>query len=170
MQELTYLRAFKKNQGHISPETQAFRDDPANKTCLACIETKEGAPKHGPVIVRADGTAEANFGGCVALADGNTSATGCGAVIDAYNSCAIQECGDCVDYTIPPYTEAHMCLKTATAAGGKCQNANTTSACQSELASGGVASTCNTLDQFLAPWCAGLKVSDGGGTDAPSGD
>jgi hypothetical protein len=158
-QEIDYLRAYKKDA------TAAFRADPANATCLSCIETPESASMHGPVIVTST-RREANYGGCVAIEDGDTSATGCGAILDGYNNCAIQECGDCKDYTIPPYTQTKMCLDPAVAVGGKCHAVDTTTTCQKELEDGGVALLCNTLDGFLAKWCAGkAPTPDGGSPD-----
>jgi hypothetical protein len=148
-----YYEAFKKSAGGVSPETTAFRTDPANAACLACIETPESASTRGPVLVLANGTVEANFGGCVALYDQDSSATGCGAILSAYNSCAIQECGDCADYIDPPYTQAKACLSKAVGPGEVCEGADTTAACQAEISGGGVASICESFQSFLSPWC-----------------
>jgi hypothetical protein len=131
----------------------SFAGDPDNASCFTCIETNATDTHHGPVIVASDGSIESNYGGCVANLDGDTSSTGCGAILAGYNNCAIQECGDCKDYTDPPYTHAEACLKAAVAEGGPCHDYSTTPTCQAEIAKGGVAAVCGELDDFLPLWC-----------------
>jgi hypothetical protein len=150
--------------------TPAFRANPANKTCDACIETSATAAKYGPVIRGA--IIQTNFGGCVANIDGDTSSTGCGALINAYQECAYQECGKCIDWsTGGPMAVA--CLKKAIAAGGSCAPVwgTKTQQCNNDLGSGATA-ICGGLNTFLSVWC-GPEGADGGSdgsTDGASSD
>jgi hypothetical protein len=127
-----------------------FRSDSANAACLKCIETMSGATAYGPVIT---GTLTiANIGGCVAHVEGNTTSTGCGARIGAYNDCAYQECGDCIDYdTGGPMTLS--CLKSAVGSGGTCASVWNSTTSQCEMGLDGDAGICSSLSSYINNWC-----------------
>jgi hypothetical protein len=139
-------------------DTEAFRRDSANSACLACIETPSGAALHGPVVVEKAGSVveilQTNYGGCVANLTRGTSKTGCGELLDAFNTCAFQECGDCTDYSSGG-KHAVDCLTSAVASDGPCEPywGSDVAACQKDLASGEDSTLCTSLDTFLSTWC-----------------
>jgi hypothetical protein len=148
-QTALYLSDFGSNN------TAAFRSDPTNAMCDACIETDASAEEHGPVILGA--LVQTNFGGCVDNVEANTS---CGELIDVYELCAYEECGDCIDWgSGGPMAVA--CLKKAIAAGGACASAwdGKVESCVNELSSGKTA-VCGALGEFLNLWCG--PSADGG--------
>jgi hypothetical protein len=72
-----------------NPQCLAWKADPANATCKACILRDDHT---GPLRFYYDGTyASLNEGGCLALA-GNPA---CGAQADAYYYCLFEACGHC---------------------------------------------------------------------------
>jgi len=155
-----YIHLFKMTSeaGHI--DTSSFRDDPANATCIPCIETDVNAAMHGPVITKLVGGTiqfdETNYGGCVANFDGNTSSTGCGAKLNSYNICALAECGDCTDY-FSGGKYAKACLQASVEPGAPCAAYwnSTVDMCNWEITDGGDAGICGTLNDFLFTWCGG---------------
>jgi hypothetical protein len=168
-----YVKDFKANN------TQAFRADLANASCLTCIETLETAAMHGPVIVEDTGgggveVVQTNYGGCVANFIGDTTTTGCGEMLDAYNNCALQECGGCADYT-EDGKHVQACLTAAVSSGpppGECHDVwnSKVAACQNDLSSG-PSMICGSLNDFLYKWCGGHMHQDAGSsTDGASTD
>ncbi|MGC4119787.1 MAG: sialidase family protein [Myxococcales bacterium] len=114
----------------------AFRAQPGNAGCLACIETDEGAAAHGPVITRGTGAAlevlEYNYGGCQAHVDGQISAGGCGNQLNDWLDCTSLECGGCSDFSnVVSNGPAHQCFYRALS-HGRCANAQVSAACYGE--------------------------------------
>jgi hypothetical protein len=154
-----YVHLFKmtSEDGHI--DTSSFRNDTANAACTKCIETDVNDSTHGPVITKkVAGTIqfdETNYGGCVANFDGDTSPSSCGAQLDAYNVCALAECGDCTDY-FSGGKYAKACLEASILPGATCEPYwnSMVDKCEWQIDdAGGEASICATLNDFLYKWC-----------------
>jgi len=134
-------------------DCSAFRGDPANAGCDACIETDIGATAFGPVVTYGGIPVEANWGGCAASFDGNVGATGCGFEINSLNSCIVSECGACPDLGQMPSPMTDQCVATAEGTGGQCAQYDIPS-CISELNDGGVAAMCPAdFGGLLSLWC-----------------
>jgi hypothetical protein len=76
----------------------AFRNDPANTACIACLFSSEADPSYG-AIIRVGGSWKTNTAGCIALVDGDTTASGCGARVQAASACYDAACEGCEPFT-----------------------------------------------------------------------
>jgi len=140
-----------------SNDCSAFRADPSNSGCLGCIETDESSFELGPIVTSGGVAVEVNFGGCQAHFDNETTESGCGNLENEFTTCAEQECGTCSDFGNPTSGgPSAQCEGSAfTVDGGACTpyNDSMTLVCNSELADGGVAGTCDNFFTFLPLWC-----------------
>jgi hypothetical protein len=103
---------------------QNFEGDPANSACIDCVISRPGATTYGPIYYLADGTAQPNSSGCIALIDGDTSPTGCAAAYQALAVCQDLACASCPNIVTGGYAQYDACFK---------KSAN--SACKSEAQS-----------------------------------
>jgi hypothetical protein len=135
----------------------AFRSDPANAACLACLETDEAAPAHGPFVTQmVDGGVsilEENYGGCQAHYDGNVAAGSCGEQLNNASDCVNFECGGCSDFQSPTeYGPTYDCYYTAVDLGA-CTAFRETTSCGREAVDGGSAVVCSDPSTFVPLWC-----------------
>jgi hypothetical protein len=135
----------------------AFRSDSSNAACLACLETDESAPAHGPFVTQASdgGVAilEVNYGGCQAHYDGQTASGCCGEQMNNNNDCFNAECETCSDFANPAeYGPTYDCYFTSLDVG-VCTQYRETTACVDETFDGGVAAPCGDPSIFVPSWC-----------------
>jgi hypothetical protein len=87
-----------------------FEGDPANSACIKCVVSPAGSTSYGAMYYLADGTAQPNTSGCVALIDGDTSATGCAAAYQALATCQDLACASCPNAATVGYAQYYACF------------------------------------------------------------
>jgi len=157
----------------------AFRTDPTNFACTACVLTPDSAPQYGPIIDHRT-FVTANVAGCIELAVGlgvSTDAGGaeiaCAKDVQALESCQLAACAANCDVQDLASLAAFQSCATA-ANGGGCSPYATAASCLGGVAeAGGELGACLLPDfaSFYAAvvplFCVAPPGIDGGG---PSGD
>lgn len=150
----------------------SFRADPANASCVACIETDVGAPLHGPIVTSGTGPAlqvvQVNWGGCIATRDMDTSAGSCGAKFNVFNDCYVNDCSSCLDANNPAQNGPTVTCTMTAFATGSCAGDKVATACDQEINSdAGVANACGPqILDLVATWCAAGMPVDAGAMEA----
>jgi hypothetical protein len=79
-------------------QCNAFKRDPANADCQACMFSTVDESSYGAIVILASGSWTANVEGCIALVSGDLSATGCGAKDQANTQCRDDACITCPNF------------------------------------------------------------------------